>query len=228
MTERKNRETVAFDANVPVEIRLRFADGKVVNGMYSDRMMYTTVDDRVFFLDPDVARQIPELKIQPGEPFLICKQRGTGKGRPIYWKIWRAPAEESATVAEESSIERDLRHSLSMKSPHGVLVVEKDKPQAAAPAPATPPPARPATPPPMPHANGNGVAKLPPTKATYGAAMAEFLLIAGRATRDVEVKLGAEGGSVRFDSRDVAALATTMMIQAAREGWIVWKPGECA
>jgi hypothetical protein len=67
-----------------------------------------------------------------------------------------------------------------------------------------------------------------PIKATYGAAMTEFLLMAGRATRQAEATLGAEGGSVRFDSRDIAALATTCFIQAARDGAIQWRPGEAS
>jgi hypothetical protein len=102
---------------------------------------------------------------------------------------------------------------------------------AAAPRPSPVPPAIAArldTHPPMPPTGLPPRNGSTPIKATYGAAMAEFLLIAGRATRAAEVTLGAEGGSVRFDSRDVAALATTMMIAAERAGWITWKPGETA
>lgn len=47
-----------------------------------------------------------------------------------------------------------------------------------------------------------------------------FLIVAGRATREAEQILGGEGGSVRFDSRDIASLATTCLIQSFREGWI--------
>lgn len=53
-------------------------------------------------------------------------------------------------------------------------------------------------------------------------ALLQFLLAAGRATRDAEKILGSEGGSVRFDSRDIAATATTMLIHAGKEGWLTW------
>jgi hypothetical protein len=62
----------------------------------------------------------------------------------------------------------------------------------------------------------------PPVKIPMDRAMTAFLVLAGRATRDAEKTLGAEGGSVRFDSRDVCALATTCFIQAARAGWLTW------
>jgi hypothetical protein len=62
-------------------------------------------------------------------------------------------------------------------------------------------------------------------KVPIDKAMVLFLLIAGRATRDVEKTLGAEGGSVRFDSRDIAALATTLLIRSFDRGWITWNGG---
>jgi hypothetical protein len=58
------------------------------------------------------------------------------------------------------------------------------------------------------------------------AAMLHFLLIAGRQTRAAEQQLGAEGGSVRFDSRDVAALATTLLISAFQNNWISYNGGK--
>jgi len=62
-----------------------------------------------------------------------------------------------------------------------------------------------------------------------GAAMTEFLVMAGRCAQAAQKTLGAEGAVLQLDSRDVCALATTAFIQAARDGWIVWRPGgvEC-
>jgi hypothetical protein len=59
-----------------------------------------------------------------------------------------------------------------------------------------------------------------PVPVPMDRAIALYLLTAGRATRQAETILGAEGGSVRFDSRDIAALATSMFIHAGREGWL--------
>jgi hypothetical protein len=66
----------------------------------------------------------------------------------------------------------------------------------------------------------------PPTKLAFDRALPLFLVVAGRSVREAETQLAAEGGSVRFDNRDIAALATTMFIQSAREGWLTWMTEE--
>jgi hypothetical protein len=62
-------------------------------------------------------------------------------------------------------------------------------------------------------------------QAQFGDAMQEFLILAGRATRNAELALGADGASIRFDSRDIAATATSMFIEAGKHGWLTWRPG---
>jgi hypothetical protein len=59
----------------------------------------------------------------------------------------------------------------------------------------------------------------------FHTAFEEFLVLAGRATHQAESRLGAEGVSVRLDNRDTAAIATTMFIEAARRGYVIWTPG---
>lgn len=201
MVERQNRPAVQFLTNVPVEVALKWPDGKLINGVYGDRMMYTTTDDKVMFLDCDVAAQINELGVQPGEPFFICKSRGNGKGMSNVWKVWRETG-EPATKAGESSLERDLRHSLAMKpqSPHGTLVV--DKPKETAPRPAT---------------NGNCLAKTP-TKVPMDRAVID-------AVRMVQQAMKETGEQWSDQSRQ--DLVSTILIAAQREGWVtMWKAGE--
>jgi hypothetical protein len=97
-------------------------------------------------------------------------------------------------------------------------------PRAAAPRPPAagePPPTPTPAPPPELRA-----APTPPMKLSMDAAMLQFLLIAGRQTKVAEMQLGAEGGSVRFDSRDVAALATTLLINAFNRDWISYNGGK--
>lgn len=223
--ERTNRPAVQFLTNIPVEIALKYPDGKMVQGMYGDRMMYTLTDGRVMFVDYNVAEQINMLEPSPGEVFFIQKSRANAKGASNLWKVWREVPGEPPTVAGESGLERQLRHSIAAaavrpQSPHGVLVLDKQAPAASGPA-RTPVYGNPA-----PAAARPAIA--PPLKPTYGEAMAQFLLMAGRAVRQTETTLGAEGAAVKFDSRDVAALATTLFIQAAREGFIQFKAGEGA
>ena len=56
-----------------------------------------------------------------------------------------------------------------------------------------------------------------PTKVSADRAMSMYLIAAGRAALEAEQVLN---GSVRFDSRDVASMATTMLIHGLREGWV--------
>ncbi len=222
-------EILRFQINIPEEVALKFPTGKDVQGQYGPQVMFTTVDDRVFYLDAQVAQQLYALRIQPGEPLRICKtENRQGQKRFAAWDIRR--------------VMPDPR----WQSPNGQPMV----PPAQAPAPLPAPQVtRPmgasngngtqqngGVPPSSNgsanghsngngHANSNGHGAPVPMKAGFGDAFQEFLILAGRATRAAEVQLGQEGGSVRFDSRDVAAIATTMFIQAATSGWLTWKPG---
>jgi hypothetical protein len=225
MTEHQNLPAVQFLSNVPVEVQLKWTDGKIVPGMYGERVMFTLTDGRKMFLDGDVASKIHLLDPVPGESIVICKQRPNGRGASTIWKVWREELQhQPRTAAGETALERDLRNSLNVQARPQVTSREP-APNISDPAPRPPAPAPPVPQAPAVNGNGHKPAAIP-VKATYGAAMTEFLLLAGRATREVEKILGAEGGSVRFDSRDVCALATTLVIQAAREGFLVYKPGE--
>ncbi len=65
-------------------------------------------------------------------------------------------------------------------------------------------------------------------KPPMDRAMTMYLIMAGRCTREAEQLLGAEGGAVRFDSRDITALATTCLIQSFKEGWLNYLTPETA
>lgn len=60
-----------------------------------------------------------------------------------------------------------------------------------------------------------------PVQIPMDQAMTLLLIAAGRSTAEAEKALGQSGASIRFDSRDVAALATTMLIHSAKEGWLI-------
>src|SRR5689334_16258151 len=104
MIEHRNRETVQFLSNVPVQVALPRPDGKIVSGVYGERMMYTLSDGRVMFLELDVAAQINRLEVQANEAFWICKQRLSGKGMRHIWKVWRGD-DEPATVDGETPLQ---------------------------------------------------------------------------------------------------------------------------
>src|SRR5579863_6699180 len=66
-------EILRFNTNTPVELSLRWDDGKRVEGRYGEQVMYTLDDDRVMYVPPVVAKQIRELGIRAREVFEICK-----------------------------------------------------------------------------------------------------------------------------------------------------------
>ena len=83
------KEKIAFQANIPVEVQLAYADGKRVTGQYGDSFMYTLRGDRVMFVPSFVRERIQELQPKAGQCFSICKreaQTSEGKTR-IDWEV---------------------------------------------------------------------------------------------------------------------------------------------
>lgn len=241
-------DIVKFEFDQPVEVALKYPDPKIFENQWGgERSMYSLTDGRVMYLDSVGAARVKSLGVQPGELFFVLKRKNgrltdyvafrEGQEPPAPDQRWSAPAGPArkpaykpqpdlvATVAARngngpqavpSELERQLAQSIDW--------AERKKLEAKLNEHIDAPVGQVQTRLDTPGHNGNG--KLPPIKPTYGEAMAEFLLLAGRATRQTENVLGAEGGSVRFDSRDVAALATTLFIQAAKEGFVQFKRGE--
>ena len=79
-----------FNTNAPVEVALRWDDGKRVEGRYGEQIMYSLEGDRVMYVPPVVAKQIQELGIRAREIFEICKAelREENK-RWIEWRVRR-------------------------------------------------------------------------------------------------------------------------------------------
>jgi len=67
-------EKIKFQTNVPVDLALRFTDGKECDSQFGPpQWMFTTNDGRNFFVDQKVPQKIHGLRLQPNEPFEICK-----------------------------------------------------------------------------------------------------------------------------------------------------------
>lgn len=96
-----------FETNVPVEVALQSEAGVTVAGRYSDRVMYTLIDNRTMYVAPFVAQRINELGIRGGEPFKICKRHlKVGRSKTVNWLVERLDADG------ETQLERDLRDSI--------------------------------------------------------------------------------------------------------------------
>src|ERR1700733_715800 len=66
-------EKLQFQTNVPVDVALKYNDGKEVTGQYGDQVLYTLTDGRVMYVPPIVKKKIDELGIGRGELFTITK-----------------------------------------------------------------------------------------------------------------------------------------------------------
>jgi hypothetical protein len=81
-------EKVQFRTNVPVEVALKYNDGKKVTGQYGDQVLYTLTDGRVMYVPPIVKKKIDDVGISRGEVFTITKaERKNGTRRTIEWVI---------------------------------------------------------------------------------------------------------------------------------------------
>jgi hypothetical protein len=92
------RETVEFDPNVTQRIALKYQTGRVVNGRNGNRVMFTTADDKVFFLDEDVAQLIYDLGLKPRAPFTVCRRQS---GKAVAWEVSRLGEQPDGTFAVE-------------------------------------------------------------------------------------------------------------------------------
>jgi len=81
-------ETVRFQTNIPIDIALKYNDGKEVTGQYGDQVLYTLTDGRVMYVPPIVKKRIDELRIGRGELFTITKaEKKNGTRRTIEWAV---------------------------------------------------------------------------------------------------------------------------------------------
>lgn len=206
-------EVLHFELNKPETIALKFPEGKtILDGWQHEKIMFSLADDRVIFVKPDLAQRIRLLDVKPGESFVIRKWK---KGRMNKWDLWLSPETEKAKAAEEApALEAQLRDSLILaearKNADAKLAAAGVSPKAANGSLYAVPVS----------SNGGSVSPKPAnvSKQPYGLAFARFLIEAGRAAHQAETELGSEGASVRFDSRDIAAIATTMFIGANDRG----------
>jgi len=91
---RPPRDVVDFRLNTPVTVALKYSQGKVVSGRYGERVMFTLTDDRVMFLDPEVAGRIESLGINVRESFTIARYASGDNGAPVTWEIARIEGEQ--------------------------------------------------------------------------------------------------------------------------------------
>ena len=87
------REKIQFQTNIPVEVALKYADGKGVTGDYGDQVLYSLTDGRFMYVPPIVKKQIRDLDIAKGELFTITKaEEKSGTRRTVKWLVTTSDA----------------------------------------------------------------------------------------------------------------------------------------
>lgn len=128
-------EAVEFEWGEPVQVCLKYADGKRIQTTGGrTRFLFTLTDGRVMFHDEAEAERIKQ-QFGAGVPFWIRRNRGRGKGSPAVWEMWQGQPSatmESQLAPDASTIERDLARSIDhlnngksfgYGSVHGTLAV---------------------------------------------------------------------------------------------------------
>jgi hypothetical protein len=189
-------EKISFATNKPEEVRLAFLEGKPVEGRFGDQYLFSTTDNRCFYVSTTVGqiieKQLMNLKVTTGEPIEIGKfEMDLGRGRKgIQWLVKRvgyAPGEQ----------------------PDGTFVVPGAGVSAPAPV---------ATPVKEPFGSSNGNGSKPPAIAT---GWAQFLLEQTTTMCDVlaaAVRYSQEmhGDAVKVD--DIRSILLSAYIQMSKGG----------
>ncbi|MGO4883108.1 MAG: hypothetical protein ACLP59_20130 [Bryobacteraceae bacterium] len=192
-----------FNTNAPVEVALRYDDGKRVEGRYGEQVMYALEGDRVMYVPPIVAKQIRELGIRAREIFEICKAelREENK-RWIEWRVRRI--EEPRHPASSDNAPEAAASVLNEHQNHRNGSTHQ-------------------TPRPLDlHASSDGT--LLPVPVTGAGITCMELAMSGAAeiAQRVESRARMRNYSLQFTSEDIRAIGLTMFIQAMRERGVTW------
>jgi hypothetical protein len=197
-------DILRFDTNVPVEVALRYGDGKPVEGRYGDQVMYSLEGDQIMYVPPIVERRIQGLQIEKGERFEICKAEvKKGNRRSIEWRVCRIdpPAEQTPQqpVVRPAAAASVPDYQYAANNGNGNTNGKVNG-----------------------HVNGaaktNGVpARLEPRGSCFSD-MDQTLKAAVEIAQAAEAHATARNYSLRFTSEDIRAIGLSLFIQTAREG----------
>lgn len=219
-------EKVQFGTNQPVEVALKYATGRVMEGEYGDSYMYSLTDGRVMFVQPIVNDRIQKLNPKAGEPLEICKAEvKRGNRRAIEWQVKRV---DPTSEIEDSDLEKDLKASIAQAEARKVLpptggstaAVSSQSYRANAThshqhnghLPETPLGASPA------------VTAVPILAGTGPTLLKLSLRAAVDAAIDAENYARERNRGLQFSSEDLRAIALSLYIQGAREnGGSSWR-----
>ncbi|MDE2103732.1 MAG: hypothetical protein KGL39_41225 [Patescibacteria group bacterium] len=86
-------DIVEFAPNRPERIAVKFAQPRLIQVRGEERAMFTLTDGRVMFHDPEDARQIKMLGVQPGQFFYMMLRWSGKRSDPKIYQVWLEPTE---------------------------------------------------------------------------------------------------------------------------------------
>ena len=192
-----------FNTNSPVELSLRWNDGKRVEGRYGEQVMFTLEDDRVMYVPPVVAKQIQDLGIRAREIFEICKaELREDNKRWIEWHVKKLEQpRHPASSANGSDAAATGLNGQAQNHRNGTT----ERKQAL-----------------EFQASADGTL-LPVPVAGAGITCMELAMNgATEIAQRVESRARMRNYSLQFTSEDIRAIGLTMFIQAMRERGVTW------
>ena len=229
-------DKIKFQTNVPVEVALRFPEGKLCDSQFGDpQYMFSTTDDRAFFVAAKVAQKIHGRRLKPGELIDIVKAEVPySNGRKgIDWQITRVNPPDGQAPAPPVGEQPNGTFVVPNPQPNGPPVVGRVVPassqpgaSAGTPAPVT---AAPVSLPAQPPSTGNGNT---PT-GSNGHGNPHLVVADGRPKTKLEDALKTVVAAVhatneyaksigyampQFTSEDLRTMANTLMIGAKNGG----------
>ncbi len=205
-------QKIKFQTNITVEAALKFAEGKLCDSQFGvPQYMFTTTDDRVFFVAEKVAQKIHGLRLQPQEPFEICKKEvDYGNGRKgIEWQVAKvgfAPGEQ----LDGTFVVPTAQPGAGAVTPAPVATAVKQAPYSNGNGSK-----------PNGHANGNGNGHTPEPPQDIRAAWAQFLLTQTEDLIDVYAtasKYASDRHGNGVKAEDVRSLLLSAFINITKNG----------
>jgi len=194
MTGTGPRETVEFDPNVIQRLALKYKTGRIVSGRNGNRVMFTTSENKVFFIDEDIAQRLYDLRVKTGEPFTVCLRQSNGETR---WEVQKLGEQADGTFVVQAEMKR-LDASLA--------AIKTQK--AGAGEFATAAPALPST-----NLLDDACSNRTPSKLQEALKTA---VLAAQAAGEYAKSIG-YAAMPQFSSEDLRTMANTLMIQGDRQ-----------
>lgn len=178
---------IRFDANVPVEVALKFDGGKQVKSRIPeapDQMMYSLCGDDTIYVPLLVGEKIAQLGVKKMELISICKRQ---QGSMTKWEVKRVGDTATAPLEQVQA-----QRALATPATPQIAPLEKSNPNT-------------------PHSNpeiGHTI---------ISRIMASALIAAIDATQEAERYAHSKGIELEFGTDDIRAISNTVFIALSKD-----------